>query len=316
MIRYTILSPHGMVTTAKTICHSKFLVVNIITLICLVWTIAVYVIPWTRKVEPERPMQPARSFVVPNIVHFIRYGPANLTFIDAVCILAALKQQKPLKVYVHTDQKDFVGGKYWKIVNSHRLGRGIVELKQLRLELGDLREALPDPLIVKLKILKTYGGIYLDNDCYLVNSVNKFRMHELTLGWVRHSVVPHNIIIASSEAKFLPIWIKEASKMEPSSFSRRNYDPFFLLKERPSLVNWMTEWMIDSREVTETVYFDLSNRWKYTNVIKLFTNQQYLIPKNLSHKVIYPVVFNETNILDYNISLKLMVKDAYPLDEK
>lgn len=56
--------------------------------------------------------------LVPNIVHFIRFGTRSMTFVEAVCILAALKNQNPDMVMIHSDQRDFDGGKYWSTVKG------------------------------------------------------------------------------------------------------------------------------------------------------------------------------------------------------
>ena len=32
-------------------------------------------------------------------------------------------------------------------------------------------------------VLRKYGGMYLDNDIYVINSLNKYRRFEFVLGW-------------------------------------------------------------------------------------------------------------------------------------
>ena len=50
----------------------------------------------------------------------------------------------------------------------------------------------------------TYGGIYLDNDVYVVNSLNKYRKYEMTLGWeIVNKFIANQVIIANPHARFL-----------------------------------------------------------------------------------------------------------------
>jgi mannosyltransferase OCH1-like enzyme len=37
--------------------------------------------------------------------------------------------------------------------------------------------------IWRLQVLMNYGGIYLDNDCYVANSLNKYLKYEMTVSW-------------------------------------------------------------------------------------------------------------------------------------
>lgn len=50
--------------------------------------------------------------LVPNIVHFLRMGQPEFTFLEYVCVLAAWRQQRPDWVMFHTDLADF-RGEYW-----------------------------------------------------------------------------------------------------------------------------------------------------------------------------------------------------------
>jgi len=49
------------------------------------------------------------TYLVPNIIHFLRFKQNNLTFVDAVCVLSAFKNHRPDKILFHTDFENFVG---------------------------------------------------------------------------------------------------------------------------------------------------------------------------------------------------------------
>lgn len=128
-------------------------------------------------------------YIVPNIVHFIRFDQQKFTFIDNICVLAAFKNQKPERILFHTNLSNFTG-KYWQVLLK------VPGLKEkLFLKRMDVPESIfGQPLsrrfrnfhagdVARLKVLMKYGGIFLDNDSYIVQSLNDFRRFEMTLGW-------------------------------------------------------------------------------------------------------------------------------------
>jgi len=57
------------------------------------------------------------TYMVPNIIHFLRFKENNLTFVDAVCVLSAFKNHRPDKLLFHTSIENFVGP-YWEKVKN------------------------------------------------------------------------------------------------------------------------------------------------------------------------------------------------------
>lgn len=54
-------------------------------------------------------------YIVPNYVHFVKFGEAEFSFVHAVCVLAAFKNQRPERLYFHTDLDGFQGY-YWEVM--------------------------------------------------------------------------------------------------------------------------------------------------------------------------------------------------------
>ena len=53
-------------------------------------------------------------------------------------------------------------------------------------------------------ILLSYGGIYVDTNVYVVNSLDKYRKFEMTLAWnVENKSISSNVIIANPHARLL-----------------------------------------------------------------------------------------------------------------
>lgn len=58
--------------------------------------------------------------------------------------------------------------------------------------------------VLRAMILMAYGGIYLDNDVYVINSLDKYRKFEMTAGWeVIDKSIGSQVFIAHRQARFL-----------------------------------------------------------------------------------------------------------------
>jgi hypothetical protein len=159
------------------------------------------------------------EYIVPNIVHFLFFGISELSFVDAVCVLAAFKNQHPETIYFHTDVEKFTGH-YWEKLKSTP-----------GLTIKILKVTLPDKIfgqkfstayhrwhagdVLRIKILMQYGGIFLDNDSYVVKSLDKFRKYEMTLGWPEGQYLGTQVLVAHKDARFLRLWLETYRQYYP-----------------------------------------------------------------------------------------------------
>uniref|UniRef100_A0A0A9YQF1 Alpha-1,4-N-acetylglucosaminyltransferase n=1 Tax=Lygus hesperus TaxID=30085 RepID=A0A0A9YQF1_LYGHE len=263
-------------------------------------------------------------YIVPNIIHFIRFDQPRFLFTDAVCVLAALKHQRPDKIYFHTDSKKFVGP-YWDVIMSTPGAEGVIELKDMAIpdqvfgqnfNVGWRRWHASD--VMRLKILMKYGGIYLDNDAYIVKSLNKFKAFEMTVSWQDRmpTQINNQVIIAHKNARFLREWLLTY---------RGNYNKSIwyynagirpveeVLSKRPELVHRGARWFSEYPGIGAMLYLDHSGVWKDHYAIHMYVNHMVtLVTRNWSSVATYPVVFNETNIHVYDVNFRDMVYDVYP----
>lgn len=62
---------------------------------------------------------------------------------------------------------------------------------------------------MRLQVLMNYGGIYMDSDVYIVNSLDKYRHYEMVVSWDKNKNTKEDegignmIIIAHKNARFL-----------------------------------------------------------------------------------------------------------------
>ena len=59
-------------------------------------------------------------FIVPNIIHFIRFNQTEYSFIDYVVIKAAMRNHRPDFFYIHTDVVGLGNftGRYWELIKA------------------------------------------------------------------------------------------------------------------------------------------------------------------------------------------------------
>ena len=59
----------------------------------------------------------------------------------------------------------------------------------------------------RLLVLKKYGGIYLDNDIYVINNLDKYRRYEFTLGWPDGEWIGNMLLMGHKDARFITQFI-------------------------------------------------------------------------------------------------------------
>ena len=58
-------------------------------------------------------------FIVPNIIHFIRFNQTEYSFIDYVVIKAAMRNHRPDFFYIHTNVAiPHFTGRYWELIKK------------------------------------------------------------------------------------------------------------------------------------------------------------------------------------------------------
>ena len=51
-------------------------------------------------------------------------------------------------------------------------------------------------------VLRKYGGMYLDNDIYVINKLDKYRRFEFVLGWPDGEWIGNMLMMANRDARF------------------------------------------------------------------------------------------------------------------
>lgn len=136
----------------------------------------------------------ASNYIVPNIIHSIRFNMTEYSFVDYLCLRAAFLRQRPDYVYIHTDVPNpgngGFRGKYWDMIKLDK--KLMSSIRFLPIELAS--EIFGQPLsrdwrvyhgsdIARIRTMMKYGGIYLDNDVLVLQNLDKYRRFEISMNW-------------------------------------------------------------------------------------------------------------------------------------
>ena len=163
-------------------------------------------------------------FVVPNIIHQVRFNQKNFTFVDYVCVMSAFRNQRPDLFYIHTNIPDGqFEGKYWQWIQQNEQIHSRVRVVYVELPTEIFGQSFDmDEYglwhasdVVRLRVLMEYGGIYMDNDVYIIQNLDKYRKFEATINWDEGKSLCNHFIVANRNARFLPLWISSYEDYRP-----------------------------------------------------------------------------------------------------
>ena len=108
------------------------------------------------------------QFLVPNIVHYIRFNKTEFSFVDYICIRSAYLHHRPDFIYFHTNVGNFTG-RYWdRMANELELYERIRILRDVELPMEIFGQELSKDWrlfhgsdIARIRLLMKHGGIYL-----------------------------------------------------------------------------------------------------------------------------------------------------------
>ena len=255
----------------------------------------------------------AKGFIVPNIVHFIRLNKTIFSFVDAVTVLAAFKNQRPDKIMFHANDANFAGRHWEKIKNTPGLVYEIVHTE------------VPDRIygqqfsrgwhlfhagdVLRIKVLMKYGGIFLDNDSYLVRSLDKFRMFEMAIAWDEGRCIGTQIIVAHKNARFLPLWLYTYRVYHPDRwYYNAGCKPTEeVLHIKPELIH-RVKLLFGVEGMIHHLYKSNWKDWRNQYAIHLMINHRSYLDKE--HYKQWPE-FDENNVKTFNCTFGTMAKEAY-----
>ena len=258
---------------------------------------------------------PDGEYIVPNIVHFLFFDIHELSFVDAVCVLAAFKNHRPERIYFHTNVAEFKG-RYWeKLKNTPGLR---IEIKNVTLPEEIFGQKFSARYrrwhagdVTRIKILMEYGGIFLDNDSYLVKSLDKFRKFEMTLGWDEGQSLGTQVLLAHKDARFLRLWLETYRQYYPNKwyFNAGEKPTREVLWFKPELVH-RVKWLFGVHGFGEELYrLEHWDEWRNFDAVHLLIRHRSYLDSWWN--LFWWPQLNEDNIRDYPKPFGDMAREVY-----
>lgn len=259
-------------------------------------------------------------FLVPNYIHFIRFGLPRISYVDMICILAAFKNQKPDKIFIHRNHNTSFIGKYWDILIKTPGFLDVLKLVYVEQpsevfgqKVDNYYKQQHSSDFTRLRILIKYGGIFIDNDSYIIKSLDVFRRYEMTLNWDENQYIGCQLLIAHKNARFLKLWLESYRgnyRKDRWYFNAGENPTKSILWKHPELVHRVKVHFGADTKYALNIFQELWSGWKNYYALHLLVNHQYLL-HDLTPKATFPVVFNETNIINYPVTFREMAYDVY-----
>jgi hypothetical protein len=228
-------------------------------------------------------------------------------------VLSAFKNHRPDKILFHTDFDNFVGPYWEKVKNTPGI---VYEFRKV---------ILPDSIfgqefskeyhiwhasdVTRIRILMEYGGIYLDNDIYVVQNLNKFRKFEMALGWDDNQCIGTQVLIANKNARFLRLWLDSYRQYYPDQwYYNAGCKPTEeVLYKRPELVH-RVKLLFGVHMLVPQLYWTLWKEWRQQYTVHLLMRHRSYLDKD--HLQNWPN-FDEINIMDYPMTFGEMAREVY-----
>ena len=175
--------------------------------------------------------------VVPKIVHFIWLGSKHIfRFHHFISLLSAHKHVKPDKIYFWHDTEP--RGKWWERARNMMP----IEMRTrpaLRRIFGNrVVDQAHQTDVVRLEIMKTVGGIYMDLDVVALRSWDDLLRYNITLGTESLFYLNNGVILARPATLFVDMWYESYMIFKDKLWNFNSlYVPMLLARKYPHLIN-------------------------------------------------------------------------------
>ncbi|ESP01529.1 hypothetical protein LOTGIDRAFT_238269 [Lottia gigantea] len=188
--------------------------------------------------EGKSCLRPKDGYLVPKIVYYVIFGPYTFQFWHYVSMMSAKRIIKPWGLYVVGDAHPV--GYWWK--------RAMKDIRGLRFVYRELPPTIANKKVtwnhhlsdlVRLQMLMLNGGIYLDLDMIVINSLDPIRNHDITMGLIENGTGMGNaIILAQRHSPFVKEWYDAYAKYDNKQFYKNSlHVPRDMWHKNPSRIH-------------------------------------------------------------------------------
>jgi hypothetical protein len=175
--------------------------------------------------------------VIPKIIHFVfglqeDFGGKPFSFIHFLAVFTAWKVNRPDRMLFHYAIEP--KGEWWRKAKPYLTLNKIDTPTQIFGNTVTHYAHRAD--IVRLEMLKTYGGIYLDLDVLCINSFDPLLRQDFVMGIQQNSGLCNAVILSKANAPFLAMWLEEYKSFDDKIWCFHSVNlPYHLARSNSSL---------------------------------------------------------------------------------
>ncbi len=107
-----------------------------------------------------------------------------------------------------------------------------------------------------------FGGIYLNQDVYVVKSLDQYRKYEMTLG-LDHKGISNNILIGDKNARFLKLYLDSYHEYDSTQlWYNSGVVPTKMICKNPDLIHGVKEFGQYGPFICPKLYIDYDPKWQ------------------------------------------------------
>ncbi|KAF2898699.1 hypothetical protein ILUMI_07474 [Ignelater luminosus] len=232
-----------------------------------------------RKINYEGDDIYYQSFSTPNHVHYLRLNQSSFTYVDEMCLLSVFKNHVPERIIIHTYNSN-LSGLFWERIKKTRGLRLLLQVLPIDIPIEIATKTNNNMSVIrsymKLKILKRYGGIILDNDVFVVNNLDGYLRYDMAIHWMgMDTILSDRILVANPDARLLRLWFKGFKRYlnltKVATMSSVEYVTYKLLSKQSfdAYVD-LNKFRIDSMCISTHVLYEKPwNEWQSADVLWL-----------------------------------------------
>ncbi|KAL3836288.1 hypothetical protein ACJMK2_021725 [Sinanodonta woodiana] len=173
---------------------------------------------------------------VPYVVHFIWFMYREFDFFNFLSFMSVVRFVRPCLILIHGDFVPY--GRYW-----HRFTMTfpyvILVRRSPKLTIYGKRVEFIEHLsdIMRIEILKDYGGIYLDYDEVVLRSLEPLRIYNYVQGYELPNQLGSQLIMAKRNATFLQLWYDSYKNYSKEWLYNALEVPAMLASQHPELIH-------------------------------------------------------------------------------
>ena len=168
-----------------------------------------------KDVSKKETVRAASTYLIPNLVHFVRVTGRQtaLDFTEMMSIKSAFKMQRPDAMYMHCDYPP--DGQWWTDLTSE-LQIKVIQ-RSIPTHIGNIHLNSMSLACdaIKLDILKEYGGVVMETDVIIIQSLDPLRHYNFSIGQEKSPRLSTGIILANKNSAFLHILLNSLNSSNP-----------------------------------------------------------------------------------------------------